>query len=110
MHELSEPALVVLERALDADERVDLFAPAVGSVLVLTDRRLIVVRQGADFRPRTGIRSFALDRGLEIRIAPTIKQVTVGSGGRSIAVFIRREQLTKVEALVAELRRRIYSA
>jgi len=36
--------------------------------------------------------------------------VTVGSAGRSIAVFIRREQLSKVEALVAELRRRIYAA
>ena len=110
MHELSEPARGVLDRALDADERVDLFAPAVGSVLVLTDRRLIVVRQGADYRPKTGIRSFALDRELEVRIAPTIKQVTVGSGRRAIAVFIRREQRPNVEVLIAELRRRIYAA
>ena len=79
-------------------------------MLVLTDRRLIVVRQGADYGPRTGIRSFALDRSPEVRIAPTIQQVTVGPGGRSIAVFIRREHIPEVEALVAELRRRIYAA
>ena len=47
---------------------------------------------------------------LEVRIAPTIKQVTVASSGRAISVFIRREQLDDVEALVAELRRRIYAA
>jgi hypothetical protein len=110
MHELSEPARVVLAGALDADEKVDNFAPAVSSILVLTDRRLIVLREGAEFRPRTGIQSFAVDRDLEVRVAPTIKQVTVASAGRAIAVFIRREQLADIEALIAELRRRIYAA
>jgi len=109
MHDLSEPARVVLAGALDQDENVDVLAPAVGSILVLTDRRLIVLRQGAEFRPRTGIQSFALDRELEVRIAPTIKQVTVTSSGRAISVFIRREQLVDIEALIAELRRRIYA-
>ncbi len=110
MHDLSEPARVVLAGALDAEEKVDILAPAVGSILILTDRRLIVLRRGAEFRPKTGIQSFALDRDLEVRIAPTIKQVTVASPGRAISVFIRREQLVDVEALVAELRRRIYAA
>jgi hypothetical protein len=109
MHELSEPARVALAGALDVDEKVDIFAPAVGSILVLTDRRLIVLRQGAEFRPRTGIQSYDLDRDLEVRIAPTIKQVTVASSGRAISVFIRREQLADIEALIAELRRRIYA-
>ncbi len=110
MHDLSEPARVVLAGALDADEMVGTLAPAVGSILVLTDRRLIVLRQGAEFRPRTGIQSFDLDRDLEVRIAPTIKQVTVASSSRAISVFIRREQLADVESLVAELRRRIDAA
>ena len=110
MHELSEPARVALAGALDPDEKVDLFAPAVGSIFVLTDRRLILLRQGAEFRPRTGIQSFALDRDLEVRIAPTTKQVTVASSGREISVFIRREHQQDVEALVAEVRRRIYAA
>jgi hypothetical protein len=110
MHDLSEPARVVLAGALEAEEKVDILAPAVGSVLLLTDRRLIVLRDGAEFRPRTGIQSFPLDRELEVRIAPTIKQVTVASSGHTISVFIRREQLTDVETLVAELRRRIYAA
>jgi len=110
MHDLSEPARVVLAGALEAEEKVDILAPAVGSVLLLTDRRLIVLRDGAEFRPRTGIQSFPLDSDLEVRIAPTIKQVTVASSGRAISLFIRREQLTDVEGLIAELRRRIYAA
>jgi len=108
MHDLSEPARVVLAGALDEDENVDVLAPAVGSILVLTDRRLIVLRQGAEFRPRTGIQSFALDRDLEVRIAPTTKQVTVAAACRAIPISIRREQQGDVEALVAELRKRIY--
>ena len=48
MHDLSEPARVVLADALDEDENVDILAPAVGSILVLTDRRLIVLRQGEE--------------------------------------------------------------
>jgi hypothetical protein len=108
MHDLSEPARVVLAGALERDEAVDVLAPAVGSILVLTDRRLLIIRHGSGSHPRTDIQSFALDRDLEVRIAPTIKQVTVASAGRTIPISIRREQQTDVEALVAELRRRIY--
>ena len=108
MHDLSEPARVVLAGALEADERVDMLAPAVSSILVLTDRRLLIVRQGSESRPRTDIQTFALDRDLEVQIAPTIKQVTVGSAGRAVPISIHREQQADVEALVAELRKRIY--
>ena len=109
MHELSEPVRVALEGALEADERVDLVAPVVGSYLILSDRHLILLREGANFRPATGIRSYALDRTLEVRIAPTTKQVIIESEGRAVSVFIRTEQLLEVEAVVAELRRRIYA-
>ena len=109
MHELSESVRVALDGALEPDERVDLVAPAVGSYLVLTDRHLMLVREGANFRPATGIRSYMLDRTLEVRIAPTTKQVIIEAEGRAISVFIRTEQLLEVEAVVAELRRRIYS-
>ena len=109
MHDLSEPARVVLAGALEGDERVDILAPAVGGILVLTDRRLLLVRHGSESRPRTDIQPFALDRDLEVQIAPTIKQVTIASGGRAYPISILREQQADIEALVAELRRRIYA-
>jgi hypothetical protein len=109
MHQLPQSALVALESVLETDERVDLVAPAVGSELVLTDRRLIVLRHGAQWRPTSGIRSFALDRGLQVRIAPTSKQVIIQLAGVMITVFIRHEQVTQAQALLAEVRRRIYA-
>ena len=109
MHELSESARLTLEHALDEDERIDMTAPAVGSELVLTDRRLIVVREGAYYRPRSGIRSFLLDRDLELRIAPTSKQVMIEARDVAFSVVIRSEGMGDVEALIAEIRRRVYT-
>jgi hypothetical protein len=109
MHELSQSARASLEDALDPAERVEVVAPAVGSSLVLTDRRLIVLREGASWRPSSGIRSFAIDRALQVRIAPTSKQVIVQSAGVTVTLFVRSEQLAQAEALLAEVRRRIYS-
>jgi hypothetical protein len=105
---LSEEASAALAAVLDPTERVDLVAPAVGSFIVLTQRRLVVVRDGASFRPKTGVRSFDLGRGLGVRIGPGRRRVIIESDGRTINVFVRAEQLEQAEALVVEVRRRIY--
>jgi hypothetical protein len=107
MHSLSGAAQFALAQILDPDERVDAVAPAVGSALVLTDRRLIVVREGASFRPKTGIRVFALDRDLRVRVGPARKRVIIESAGATINVFVRSEQLGQAERLLAEVRRRV---
>ena len=99
----------VLVGALEATERVDMIAAAVGSSLVLTDRRLMVIRDGAGWRPSSGVRSFALDRDLAVRIGPQLKRVIIEPAGETINVFIRNSQLDAAEALVAETRRRIHS-
>jgi hypothetical protein len=87
---------------------VEVVAPAVGSSLVLTQHRLMIVRDGASFRPKTGVRSFELASGVAIRVGPARRRVIVESGGKTINVFVRSEQLAQAEALVAEVRRRIY--
>jgi hypothetical protein len=94
---------------LDPGESVAFAAPAVGSSLVLTQHRVIVVRDGASFRPKSGVRSFEL-RGLAIRIGPARRRVIIESGGKTINAFIRSEQLPQAEAFVTEVRRRIYLA
>ena len=104
---LTEDARAALAGVLEPPERVLLVAPAVGSTMVLTQRHLVVVRDGANFRPKTGVRSFDLAHGLAVRVGPARRRVIIESDGRTITVFIRPEQLELAEALVAELRRRI---
>lgn len=105
---LSAAAREAIEAVLDPAETVESAAPAVGSSLVLTQRRLIVVRDGASFRPKTGVRPFDLGHGLSIRIGPARRRVIIESDAGTINVFVRSEQLAQAEAFVAEVRRRIY--
>jgi hypothetical protein len=107
-HALPEAARTAIVAVLDPAESVDFVAPAVGSWLVLTQRRLIVVRDGASFRPKSGVRPFALGPGLSIRIGPNRRRVMIDSEAGTINLFVRSEQLAQAETFVAEVRRRIY--
>ena len=106
---LPQAAREALTAVLLPAEKVELVAPAVGSSLVLTQDRLFVVRDGAAFRPKTGVRTFALGSGLAIRIGPARKRVIIESAAGTINLFVRPEQLAQAESFVAEVRRRIYS-
>jgi hypothetical protein len=106
-HALPMAAREAMEAVLDPAESVELMAPAVGSSLVLTQRRLIVVRDGANFRPKSGVRPFELAPGLSIRIGPRLRRVIIESDAGTISLFIRPEQLRQAETFVAEVRRRI---
>jgi hypothetical protein len=105
---LPEAAREAISAVLDPAESVEFVAPAVGSSLALTQRRVIVVRDGANFRPKSGIRTFELDSGMAIRIGPQRRRVIIESGVGTINLFVRSEQLAQAEAFVAEVRRRIY--
>jgi|SRR6187401_2680612 hypothetical protein len=107
---LPQAAREALVAALDPAESVELVAPAVGSSLVLTQRRLFVVRDGANFRPKTGVRRFDIGTGLAIRIGPARRRVIIESAAGTINVFVRSEQLARAESFVAEVRRRLYTA
>ena len=107
-HALPEAAREAIAAILDPAESVELTAPAVGSSLVLTQHRLIVVRDGANFRPKSGVRSFELGPELSIRVGPNRRRVMIESEAGTTNVFIRSEQLAQAEAFVAEVRRRIY--
>lgn len=107
-HALPEAAREAIAAVLAPGESVEFVAPAVGSWLVLTQRRLIVVRDGASFRPKSGVRPFALEPGLSIRVGPARRQVIIHSDAGTITLFVRPEQLAQAETVVAEVRRRIY--
>jgi hypothetical protein len=107
-HALPEAAAEALAAVLDPAESVELVAPAVGSSLVLTQHRLFVVRDGASFRPKSGVRPYELGGGLSIRMGPARRRIIIESAAGTINVFIRSDQLAQAEAFVAEVRRRMY--
>jgi hypothetical protein len=99
-----------LREVLEPDEHVQRVVPMVGSILVLTDRRLHLVRTGAHFRPRTGIRSWTLDHLQSIRLGPlrggNARLAIVGDGISANAV-VTEDSLARVEAVIAAVRSRL---
>lgn len=112
MGAFSDATRSALQPILDPTEQVTHVAAAVGCTLVLTDTRLHLVRDGVNYRPRTGIQSWVLDRSLTIRMTP-VRQRTgrliVARLGHNASVFLTAAHASDVEALLAELRRRIYA-
>jgi hypothetical protein len=111
MDSLSDAARTALAPVLGPQEHVSLVAPAVGCTLVLTDRQLVLVRDGASYRPRSGIQSWVLDRSLRLRLGPvrhTTGRLAIECGGRAASVFVTQAHMRDVTTLVAQARRRIY--
>jgi len=106
----SELDLDVLRASLERPERIERVAAAVVCVLVLTDRRLVIVRDGARFRPATGVRSWTRDHHLDVKVVESgegASRVEIsGTGADKRSVFVRKVQLKAVTAMIADLRER----
>jgi hypothetical protein len=100
--ELPAAARVALSTLLEPDERIEREAAAVAAHLFLTDRRLVVVRSGFDFRPASGIRSWPLDPELEVELEAG--QLRIGLRGRVASVFYHESQSREIRSLVAAAR------
>jgi hypothetical protein len=112
VNRLSDDARAAVLGVLGPSEEVALVAPAVGCTLVLTDRQLLLVREGASYRPRSGIRSWVVDRTLTLRPGRprrTSGQLAIECCRRTTSVFYRIEHKLAIDQLVAEVRRRIYA-
>ena len=59
-----------LREVLGQGESVLAALPSIGSALVLSDQRLIIIRDGRAFRPRTGIRSWPLGPTFQVELGP----------------------------------------
>lgn len=103
---------IALDRALEPAEEVELTARAVGCTLVLTDRRLLLVREGASYRPSSGIRSWALDRDLVLRLGRAHRQthrLVIERAAETASVFLSSEQLPEAKTLIERARQRTFS-
>jgi hypothetical protein len=100
----------VLRSALQADETVTHVLPAIGCTLVLTSRRLLIVRDGSSFRPRTGVRQWDVGPGLTVRPG-LVRQGTgslVISWDRDVtSVFVRGDRWDDALELVGAVRGRV---
>jgi hypothetical protein len=99
-----------LRATLTRGEGITHLVPAIGCVVALTSKRLLIVREGSSFRPKTGVREWEVGPGLTVR-AGLVRQ---GSGslvikwGRSAtSVFVRADHWNDALALVGTVRARM---
>jgi hypothetical protein len=84
-----------------------------GATLVLTATRAIVVRQGAHFRPRNGVRAWTLTDLREVHVAPPKNgngRVVLRTGiypWQAINLFVAAQHWPAAERVVAKIRGRL---
>jgi hypothetical protein len=99
-----------LQAALDEGENITHLVPAIGCVVALTPQRLLVVREGSAFRPKTGVRSWALGEGLTMRaglVRHETGSLVIKWDRSATSVFIRAEEWERALALVGAVRARV---
>jgi hypothetical protein len=87
-----------------------------GATLVLTATRAIVVRQGAHFRPRNGVRTWPLSDLREVHLAPPRNgngRVVLRTGTypwQAVSLFVADQHWPAAERVVAKIRGRLAQA
>jgi hypothetical protein len=81
----------------------------VGSTMLLTTTRIVVARDGAERRPRSGVQSFPLGRiqqlGIELGTGPSGRIVVwTGELEEAVSMFFEARALERAEALVGAAR------
>ncbi|MEA2631358.1 MAG: hypothetical protein QOE66_1577 [Chloroflexota bacterium] len=81
-----------LRGILESGEPVLGALTSLAGTLVLTDRRVVIVREGRGYRPQSGIRSWAISNELDLRYgAPRggMGRLVVGNGKGAISFFVK---------------------
>ena len=111
--QLSGPTADALREAVDPDEQITHVVPAIGCTIALTERRLIIVRDGADFRPKTGVRRWNLDEDLTVRtgfLRHGTGSIAVHWDRNATSVFVQAEHWDEALKLSAAARHRLRGA
>jgi hypothetical protein len=108
MDGLSDAARAALVQHLEPGERVERILTAVGCTLIMTQRRLVLVRDGATFRRRTGVQSWPLDDRLDLQLTPVRRgtgRLLIQRAGKSTSVFLPENHMDEARMLIARGRR-----
>jgi hypothetical protein len=99
-----------LRAILAKGEEITHLVPAIGCVIALTPRRLLIVREGSSFRPKTGVREWELGSGMSVR-AGLVRQgsgsLVVKWGRNATSVFVLADHWDEALALVGTVRARL---
>ena len=110
MELLPEATRVAIGPFLATGERVTHVVTAVGCSLILTDRQLVLVREGLNYRPRSGVQTWRLDSALAVRSTPVRHgsgRIVIDRKGRSTSVFVSADQWSEAETLLGMIHTRI---
>ena len=108
---LPEELRAPLRGVLEEDDSILEIVAGVGATLILTDERLVMIRDGAAFRPRSGVRTWDLIDG------PTIRPGTLQHGtgrllieghGRPASVFVTEANWPTARLLMEGIHRRVH--
>jgi hypothetical protein len=108
---LSEADRAVLATSAEPEPLLDHVA-GIGATLILTETRVIVVRQGAHFRPRSGVRAWPLRSISEIRLIASRRgsgSIVIRTGPypwQAVNVFVGAQDSADAERIVAQIRSR----
>ena len=105
----SERDRAFLAAAASGEAVVD-HVEGLGATLIVTGSQVIVVRQGAYFRPRTGIRSWPLLSIREVQLAPPRNgnaRIVLRTGPypwQAVSLFVGGQELPDAERVVGHIR------
>jgi hypothetical protein len=97
-------------RLLDADEDVIAALIGDGASLLATPQRMVLVREGSEYRPRNGVRSWPYDRISHVSLVrPKHGQariiVVTDHPRQTVSMFFDIRRWRDAERLAAEIRR-----
>jgi hypothetical protein len=101
-----------VEPDLEPDETLLVALGGIGAVMFLTDRRLIVARDGVERRPRSGIVSYPFDAIRHLRLelgSPPSGRIAVWTqaGQEAVSMFFDARSLDRAHELMDAARPRI---
>jgi hypothetical protein len=104
---IDDETTATLAGLLEAGEEVRGGLASVSASLVLTDRRLLLIREGWRHRPANGIRTWALDGSFRIVAAPrgVAGALIVDRNRDATSFFVSAEDWPDALRLVTEARR-----
>ena len=99
-----------------AGEPIVVQVDGLGAVLVVTESRAILVRQGAHFRPRSGVREWPLSELRDVQLAPPRNgngRIVLRTGPypwQAVNLFVSGQQWPDAERAVGQIRVRLTHA
>ena len=92
------------------DEDVVDQVPGLGATLILTPTRAVLIRQGAQYRPRSGVRSWAYSTIRDVQVVPPRHgngRVVIRLGPypwQTVNLFVDATEWTAAERVVGKIR------